>query len=185
MNINNQRPPPAYQEYASDLLANANYKMMSLQERGLLYTLRMECWVNSQLPRKIDDLAKYLGLGINELEKSLTSKVLSFFKLQDDSLTCPELDDYKSKLIERQLKMSEGGKKGGQSTQHAHRKNKATLETALKPLSRVELSRDELSRDELGYKPPPSIKIDFNSSSKDVNEWVKQQNDYVNEVERQ
>lgn len=138
-----KRPPPAYQEYASDMLASANYKMMSLEERGMLYTLRKECWVNSFVPVDVVDLAKYLGLEVIEVEKCLTWRVLSFFLVIRERLVCPELEAYKEMLVERHRKMAEGGKKGGKSTQRNHKETKACLEATLNPLSRDEMNRDE------------------------------------------
>ena len=67
-----KRRAPAYQEYAADMLANMQYRMMSLEEKGLLHLLRNECWVNDQIPAKIEELAPYLGIEITKLTVSLT-----------------------------------------------------------------------------------------------------------------
>jgi uncharacterized protein YdaU (DUF1376 family) len=183
MSTNNKRPPPAYQEYASDLLANAKFKMMSLEERGLFFTMRMECWVNSSLPLDLSSLARYLGLEVIELEKSLSAGVLSFFKTKGDELICPELEDYKAKLIEKHLKMAEGGKKGGKATQNNHKQNKASLEATLKPLSRSELNRIEMSQDELSQYAP-TISINENSTEEEFLEWERQNQKYEEAKER-
>lgn len=187
MNIK-KRPAPAYQEYASDILANAQYRMMTLSERGLLYTMRKECWVNGSIPANPNDLASYLKFEVQEIQTCLSKKVLSFFKAQEESLICPELEQYRQMLEDRNRKMSEGGKKGGKTTQNRHRGKQSTPEPTIKPLSRSEMSGDELGRaevsgGELGYSPP-TISLDFNSSTQSVNEWIKQHNKYVEEVER-
>lgn len=140
------RPPPAYQEYASDMLANMQYRMMSLSERGLLDTMRRECWVNKQVPMKEDDLANYLRIDRAEIEACLTSRVLSFFVDRAQFLICPELEHYREELLARQQKMAAGGQKGGEATQKKHKSPKATLETTIKPLSRDEVGRDEVDR---------------------------------------
>ena len=44
------RNAPAYQEYASDMLASVDYRMLTLAQRGLLWSLRLELWVNKKLP---------------------------------------------------------------------------------------------------------------------------------------
>lgn len=151
------RPPPAYQEYASDLLANRHYKQMTLGEKGLFHLLKNECWVNSWLPSNHDKLAKYLGESVDSIKAHLTDSVLYFFEVSGEQLRCPELDRYRCELNLRQQKLSEAASKGGKSTQS---KNKAKLEAPLKaplepspeafvkPLSRAELSRAELSRNE-------------------------------------
>ena len=56
-----KRPAPAYQEYASDILANRSYRAMTLAERGLWDTIRKECWVNGSVSSSKPELAKYLG----------------------------------------------------------------------------------------------------------------------------
>lgn len=58
------RDAPAYQEYAAALLARLPFRTMTLQDRGLLYTMRLECWVNVRLPNDHNSLAKVLGLGL-------------------------------------------------------------------------------------------------------------------------
>jgi len=147
MNSNTQRsrPAPAFQEYASDMLANSRYRTMSLAERGLMDTMRRECWVNGSIPKEPQELAIYLAKPADEVFATLSIKVLSFFREKNDQLVCPELDSYRATLEDRTKKMSEGGKRGGKSTQSKTRAAKATLESMLKPLSRDELNRDELS----------------------------------------
>ena len=44
------REPPAFQEYAAAMMAKTDYRLMSLAGRGLLYTMRLECWVNLTCP---------------------------------------------------------------------------------------------------------------------------------------
>ena len=106
------RKPPAYQEYAAPMLANKSYRLMSLAERGLLYSLKLECWENIELPSNEEELAKYLGFDQNELKQALTNRVKSFFKVISGLLSCPELDDYRQHLNDRKAKQSAGGKKG-------------------------------------------------------------------------
>ena len=126
MTNQSKRPAPAYQEYASDILANAQYRMMSLSERGLLDTMRKECWVNGRIPANPNDLAMYLKFDKSEVELCLSKRVLSFFKRLEEDLVCPELDQYREMLAERHRKTSEGGRKGGQKTQHRHKSNQAS-----------------------------------------------------------
>jgi len=108
-----KRPAPAYQEFASDILANAQYRMMSLAERGLLDTMRKECWVNGSIPASSVDISAYLKFDEVEVQKLLSKKVLSFFTQIDDHLVCHELEGYRANLEERNRKIAEGGKRGG------------------------------------------------------------------------
>lgn len=113
--MSQNRDAPAYQEYAATILALLSFRTMTLQDRGLLYTMRLECWVNKRLPIDKNDLAKVLGLPINEVSASLPV-VMPFFKVQNDFIICPELEDYRAHLAERRVKQSQGGKKGSAIT---------------------------------------------------------------------
>jgi len=67
------RDAPAFQEYAAAMLANSRYRLMSLAERGLLDTLRRECWVNRGMPAKPATLAKMLGFDSAEIDAAPVS----------------------------------------------------------------------------------------------------------------
>ena len=107
------RPPPSYQEYASDLLANRHYMLMSLSEHGLFDVMRKQCWVNKSVPIDKEHMAKIIGCKVSEVEANLSPHVLHFFIEKDGEYICPELDDYRHNLEERRRKQAEGGKKGG------------------------------------------------------------------------
>ena len=55
------RKPPAYQEYASTMLANISFRSMNMEARGLLHTMRLECWANYELPSDLELLSSVLG----------------------------------------------------------------------------------------------------------------------------
>ena len=159
------RPPPSYQEYASDLLANRHYMLMSLSEHGLFDVMRKQCWVNKSVPIDKEHMAKIIGCKVSEVEANLSPHVLHFFIEKDGEYICPELDDYRYNLEERHRRISEGGKKGGEITQA---KNKGRLKGNLKALSRDERSGDDLKREEI-----ESLESDVNndSLSEDLRKW--------------
>lgn len=103
------RPAPAYQEYAAAMMASTPYRLLGLAERGLLYTMRLECWVNHGLPESPAALAKILGFDAAEVAAALPA-VMPFFRKENGLITCPELDDYRRHLEATRLKQSEGGK---------------------------------------------------------------------------
>lgn len=109
------RDAPAYQEYAATLLAQLPFRQMTLPERGLCFTMRLECWVNQRLPDSPDALAKVLGLNPDDVSRALPA-AMAFFKKQGGFLTCPELDDYRQHLREIREKQSKGGKAGAAMT---------------------------------------------------------------------
>jgi len=104
------REAPAYQEYAAAMLAKLPFRLLSLQDRGLLWTIRLECWVNNRLPANPQKLATVLGLNFAEVSESLP-RIMAFLRESDGFITCPELEDYRSHLEESRKRMSEGGKK--------------------------------------------------------------------------
>ena len=116
------RKPPSYQEYAAAILANRQYRLMSLAERGLLYTLRLECWENIQAPASTAELAKYIGCDVSDVKAALTDRVKTFLYEKDGSLTCPELEDYRQHLKDIKAKQSAGGK-GGAAITNRNRKS--------------------------------------------------------------
>lgn len=79
------RKPPAFQEYAADILVNKHFRLMSLEERGLLFTLRLECWANITIPSNQEELAKYLGIGVDELSRAFTKRIRFEDKRADSS----------------------------------------------------------------------------------------------------
>ena len=76
-----ERKAPAFQEYAASMLAHKNFRTMTLAERGLLFTLRLECWENATVPSDTQELARYLGFHFDEIRSSFTEKVKSFFEM--------------------------------------------------------------------------------------------------------
>ena len=146
---NTNRAAPAYQEYASDILANRSYRSMTLAERGLWDTIRKECWVNGSVPSSKIELAKYLGLPHEKIAEVLTPNLMKWFKELGRDLICPELDSYRLVLEDRRQRLSDGGRNGGRKTQASRRNNnEPSLEARVKPLSRDEMNREELNRKE-------------------------------------
>lgn len=121
---NERRNPPAYQEYAADLLADRGFRSMSAAERGVLFSMRLECWCNRSVPADPASLARVLGLEASEVKDGLTERVLRYFEAQEGAecvLVCPQLDAYRTRLDERHAKMSEGGRRGADHTNQSRR----------------------------------------------------------------
>ena len=154
------RRPPAFQEYATDTLADRSFRMLSLAERGLRTTMRMECWANETIPCSPKELALFLNLNPADVQINLTSGVLSYFEENDGNLSCPELEGQRERLMAQRAAQSTGGKKGGQTTQKKYKDfqvvNEANLEAdpkaKIKVLSRDEENREEESRKELSVR---------------------------------
>ncbi|MGE5470290.1 MAG: hypothetical protein ACM3X0_05775 [Bacteroidota bacterium] len=122
------RPPPAFQEYAANMMASVEYRALGLAERGLLYTMRLECWVNQRLPNKPETLARVLGFDNEEINAALPA-IMHFFAIQGGHIVCPELEDYRSHLQGIRDRQSDGGKKGAEKTNGRRTPNRKTQAT--------------------------------------------------------
>lgn len=105
------RDAPAFQEYAASMMSRFEYRALSLSSRGLLYTLRLECWVNQRLPSDPTKLAKVLGLDKGEVV-TLLPELTAFFKTEGEWLHSPDLEGYRKTIQDRRNRQSEGGKEG-------------------------------------------------------------------------
>ena len=143
--MSQNRDAPAFQEYAAGMMARVEYRTMSLAGRGLLYSMRLECWVNRRVPNKPETLARMLGFDQKEIETAL-HEVMPFFSIDNGQIVCPELDDYRAHLDAVRAKKSAGGKLGAART---NGKRKAMPNKAGKTVAGIPsgISRD--SRDSL------------------------------------
>lgn len=151
--MSQNRDAPAFQEYAATMLSRLTFRTMTLQDRGLLYTMRLECWVNVRLPSNSNDLAKVLGLPIEQVAKSLTA-VMPFFAVVDGFIISPELEDYRTHLAERKIKQSQGGKKGSAITnsKRSGRQTSVDQGSTSMPASTSRLTRQVSSESSVQHK---------------------------------
>lgn len=149
-------PPPAFQLYASDMLASQFFKRASLVERGLLLTMLAEVWVNGTVPADARQLALTLGISAQAVESAMGALVRAHFREapqgegEEPQLYSPDLEGQKQHLSERRRKLRAAGQKGGRATQARERNSEsgragpqAGLEASLKPLSRGEKKRED------------------------------------------
>ena len=110
-------PPPAYQTYAANILANLSFRQATLAQRGLAYTIELECWINGKIPSDVGKLGKVLGCAPNEIKSALSEAIrIGEFVVNDGFISSPRLDNYKVHLAERREKQVSGGKKGAAIT---------------------------------------------------------------------
>lgn len=118
------RKPPAFQEYAASMLANRAFRLLDFQERGLLFTMRLEFWENGSLPSNTEELARLLGCSEGLLDVCL-SALSSFFRVEGGEIIFDELENYRIHLAERRKKQSEGGRRGASKTNRRHNEGDA------------------------------------------------------------
>ena len=109
------RDVPYFPCYASNLLADRNYRTMTLLERGIWISIYLECWPNGGVPEDLKKLSRYFGVDEGLIREGLTSEVLSFFKAKDGLLISPELEDYRVVVLKRRELQRLGGIKGAKN----------------------------------------------------------------------
>ena len=97
------------------MLANFQFRQMPLAARGLLYTLRLECWENHRLPADLKRLASVLRFDEAEIIAAM-QWLDPFFQTNDGWITSPDLEDYRTHLAGQRKAQSVGGKKGAAKT---------------------------------------------------------------------
>ena len=163
------RKPPAYQEYAASVIASAGYRMLTLTERGLLYTLKLDCWENQQVPRDPSDLSKYLGINEEVLREALP-KVMFYFQIKGNSIVCPEVENYRKHLAEIREKQANGGRKGAAiaNERRAQMARDAAVNTSKASQGSTTGSLDKSSPDKLSSNPVINKGV-----SNEHEEWIK------------
>jgi len=106
---------PAYMEYAANLLARREMRSMTLAERGLMFTMKLECWPNQGIPADVDELSAYLGITVEELRLNLP-KVMWHFEISGNDICCPSLEKYRDEQDARIAKQAAGGRLGAAKT---------------------------------------------------------------------
>lgn len=109
------RTAPAYQEYAANLIARFEYRTLTLPQRGLLYSMRLECWVNQYLPESPSVLARILGFDVAEVAAELPY-VMPFFSVEDGRIYSPDLEAYRQHIERIRERQAQGGKAGAAKT---------------------------------------------------------------------
>jgi len=108
------KPVPYFPLFAANILASKPFKMMTIEERGLWITIQMECWVNGSVPSDLKDLAKYLGVGHDEVQRAFTQKQHSFLQKVGGEIKSPDLEVQRKEFMDRREKQRIGGIQGAE-----------------------------------------------------------------------
>ena len=96
-------------------MSSRSFRLMSLKERGLLITIMMECWINGSVPSDFTDMAKILGLTVDDVKFAYTNRQLTFFHVEEGQLISKELEGYRQNYLDMREKQRLGGLKGAQN----------------------------------------------------------------------
>jgi len=105
---------PYFPLYAANILASRPFRVMTLEERGLWITLMMECWVNRSVPSDSREMAKFLGLSVEEVSRAVAT--LQTFSLDKgcSQIFSQELEGQREKFLSSREGKSKGGKLGAE-----------------------------------------------------------------------
>lgn len=169
------RKPPAYMVYPAAMMADLNYRQMSLAGRGFKTSLENECWVNLRLPSDPDKLARILGFSAEEVRR-LLPEVMPFFAIDGDFLMSPELENYRAYIARIRAAQSDGGTRGSAVTNRKRKSSKSRADKGVEsdPASKLQVTR-EYTRESLDKSKPNQSRstpsLDEGSPSADA--WVQ------------
>jgi len=110
-----RRPPPAFQFYASDTLADEDFMFATMSERGLLISMMAYAWANGSVPRAPDLLARAIGSTEAEVNTAMTDRVLAQFRdcpTRPGFLEHPDLARQRREMEHRARVKTDAGKAG-------------------------------------------------------------------------
>jgi len=90
---------PYFPFYAANLISSRSFRLMSLMERGLLITILIECWVNGSVPSEPSDMAKILGLTVDEVRAAFSNLLSTFVEIREGQVISVELEGYKKTFL--------------------------------------------------------------------------------------
>ena len=138
-----KRPPPSYPEYASDMLASHAFKRLDSMARGVFWTLRMEWWVNGDLPADPKVLCRLVNIPADELANALPL-LAPFLRLDEETgtFTIPELQTRKRSTVAIRTAQSKAGsdtaKLNKERAEQRKGANQGANQGALERVERVE-----------------------------------------------
>jgi uncharacterized protein YdaU (DUF1376 family) len=105
---------PYYKFYPADAESDERFKFMSLEERGLYWTLLNHSWVNDGIPFETLRLSRLCGISEDHF-KTLWKVVGECFYLDNGRLRNKRLEEERAKAKKTSEARSENGKKGNAS----------------------------------------------------------------------
>lgn len=168
------KPVPYFPLYAANFLASKPFRLMTIEERGLWITIQMECWVNGSVPSDLKDLAQYLGVSHDAVQRSFTQKQLSFLQKIGQEFKSPELEEYRQGYLEAREKQRIGGLKGAERKRQKQSKETLAVhsDTEGVPQGQPKSSLDYVNSDSFKSNQLVGVEV-TNSANK---EWIDEYN---------
>ena len=165
-------PLPWFRLFSSHYLADRDYRLSSLDERGLIFSMLLECWSSCDVPKDCLELSQVIGVPKDQVDRALTPKVTSFFKTRDGFYYSEYLEQQRSVFLLTRTEQRAGGLKGV-----AIRKIKKSEKEGL-PLGQPEGSLYQITSSPFPSSQVKSISVNHgNGSSKskleDHKEWLR------------
>lgn len=165
-------PLPWFRIFASHYLADRNFRTASLEERGLVLSMQLECWVCTDIPSDPTELSQILGVPSDQVKRSLSPKVLSFFNTRNENYYSQFLDDQRNEFLARRKKQSEGGHKGAIKKKMSHQ-----TEPDGQPTSQPAGSSYQIQSSPVTSNSVPSLSV---NQEKDVSGELENHKEWIN-----
>ena len=102
-------------------MSSKPFRLMTLEQRGLWITLMMECWVNGGVPSDLQEMAKFLGLPIEEVSRATTALQTFSLDAEGSQIVSRELEEQREKYLSSREGKSKGGKLGAERKKEKQR----------------------------------------------------------------
>lgn len=109
---NMSSPLPWFKVFSTHFLADRDYRVTSLEERGLIFSMLLECWSSLDVPTDSQELSQVIGVPKEQVARALTPKVLTFFKTRDQSYFSEYLEKQRNSFLQARSEQIAGGIKG-------------------------------------------------------------------------
>jgi hypothetical protein len=143
---------PYFPFYAANMMSSRSFRLMSLKERGLLITILMECWVNGSVPSEPSDMAKILGLTIDEVRIAYSNLQSAFLESREGQLISTELEGYRKNFLDKREKQRLGGIKGAANKKELHGRSPKGQPTTQPKGSLIQINSNSFKSNQLTRK---------------------------------
>lgn len=159
---------PAFQYYPRDVLMNPIIAVMSNEEFGAYWKLVSFVWLERFLPNDEKHLANLLKISPNKFRR-LWLAMEKLFRIDDDKITHPDLDELRQKQEEWREKSAEGSRK---SAQVRAKGGSNLVEPNAKQTSTLHLHSASSSSTAHPHTPPQSVCMsDFSLEQCKIYAW--------------
>jgi hypothetical protein len=137
------------------------------------------------IPKNPDELSQILGVPVNQVNRALTLKALSFFNERGDTYHSNFLDDQREEFLLQRKKQAAGGLKGAAIKKKLLAKTKPDTRPSGQPEgSLYQLSSSPIPSPQINFNPVNQEGEFANHSHDDLDEWIQDYDSAISPHER-